>query len=91
MEKHVSITQVRDKIGDVVDEVQYRNSHYIILRHGKPAAAVVPLHVLENWKSGRERLFSLVAQMQDAAGDTDPDEVMRMVLDAQQAVRNGDK
>jgi prevent-host-death family protein len=87
MEKQLSITQVREALGDVVDEVQYQNSKYIILRHGRPAVAVVPLHVYDTWKSSRERLFNLIEQMQDAAGDNDPDEIMTLVLEAQQAVR----
>ena len=87
MEKQMTITQVRDAIGEVVDEVQYQTTRYIILRHGKPAAAIVPLHVYENWQSNRERLFSLIEQMQATAGDADPDEVMQLVLEAQQATR----
>jgi len=88
MEKQMTITQVRDAIGDVVDEVQHRNNRYIILRHGKPAAVIVPLHVYESWQSNRERLFSLIEQMRSAAGDTDPEEVMQLVLEAQQATHN---
>lgn len=84
----MSITQVRDAIGEVVDEVQHQNSRYIILRHGKPAAAIVPLHVYENWQTNRERLFDLIEQMRAAAGDVDPGEVMELVLEAQQATRN---
>ena len=88
MEKQMTITQVRDTIGDVVDEVQHRNNRYMILRHGKPVAVIVPLHVYESWQSNRERLFSLIEQMQAASGDSDPDEVMQLVLEVQQAVRN---
>lgn len=84
----MSITQVRDAIGEVVDEVQHQNSRYIILRHGKPAAAIVPLHMYENWQTNRERLFDLIEQMRAAAGDVDPGEVMELVLEAQQATRN---
>lgn len=87
MEKKMNITQVRDILGNLVDDVQYQNNKYIILRHGKPAVAVVPLHVYENWKSSRERLFELVEQMQESAGSNDPDEIMDLVLEAQQAVR----
>jgi len=87
MEKQMSITQVRDALGNLVDEVQYQNSKYIILRHGKPAVAVVPLHVYESWKSSRERLFGLIQQMQESSGANDPDEIMELVLEAQQAVR----
>lgn len=83
----MNITQVRDALGNLVDEVQYQNYKYIILRHGKPAVAVVPLHVYENWKLSRERLFGLIEQMQESSGGNDPDEIMALVLEAQQAVR----
>lgn len=85
----MNITQVRDALGNLVDEVQYRNSKYIILRHGKPAVAVVPLHVYETWKSNRERLFGLIEQMQESSGGNDPEEIMALVLEAQQATRAG--
>lgn len=88
MEKQMNITQVRDALGNLVDEVQYKNNKYIILRHGKPAVAVVPLHVYESWKSNRERLFGLIEQMQESSGDHDPDEIMNLVLEAQEAVRS---
>ena len=87
MEKQLNITQMREALGDVVDEVQFQDRKYVILRHGKPAAVVVPLHIYETWKSNRERLFSLIERMQDAAGDQDPDTIMELVLDAQRAVR----
>lgn len=87
VEKQMNITQVRDALGNIVDEVQYQNNKYIILRHGKPAVAVVPLHVYESWKSNRERLFGLIKQMQESSGKGDPDEIMALVLEAQQAVR----
>lgn len=87
MEKHINITQVRDALGNLVDEVQYQNNKYIILRHGKPAVAVVPLHVYESWKSNRERLFGLIEQMQESSGEGDPDEIMALVVEAQQAAR----
>lgn len=84
----MNITQMRDALGNLVDEVQYQNDKYIILRHGKPAVAIVPLHVYESWKSSRERLFRLIEQMQESSGDNDPEEIMALVLEAQQAVRS---
>lgn len=87
MEKKVNITQVRDSLGDLVDEVQYQNNKLVILRHGKPAVALVPLHVYENWKSSRQRLFELIEKAQNSSGDKDPDEAMELVLEAQRAIR----
>lgn len=89
MEKQMNITQVRESLGDVVDEVQYEGSRFIVMRHGKPAVAVVPMRIYEQWKTNRERLFTLIEQMQDAAGANDPDEIMALVLEVQQAARSG--
>ena len=88
MEKRITITQLRDSFAEVVDEVQYQNSRYLILRHGKPVAVIVPLHVYESWQSNRERLFGLIEQMRSAAGDADPDQIMQLVLEAQQTTRH---
>ncbi len=87
MEKTLGITEIRESLGAVVDDVQHQNHKYIISRHGKPAAAVVPLYVYDNWKRNRERLFELISQAQESSGDHDPDEIMALVLEAQQAVR----
>jgi prevent-host-death family protein len=87
VEKKMNITQVRDILGSLVDDVQYQNNKYVIIKHGKPAVAVVPLHIYENWKANRKRLFGLIEQMQEASGASDPDEIMDLVLEAQQAVR----
>jgi prevent-host-death family protein len=87
METMIGITEIRESLGSVVDDVQYQNRKYIISRHGKPAAAVVPLYVYDDWKRNRERLFELISQAQEASGDHDPDEIMALVLEAQQAVR----
>jgi len=88
VEKQMNITQVRDELGSLVDDVQYQGNKYVIVRHGKPAVAVVPLQVYESWKSSREQLFALIEQAQIASGANDPDEVMELVLEAQQAVRS---
>lgn len=87
VEKKMNITRVRDELGSLVDDVQYKNDKYVIIRHGKPAVAVVPLHVYESWKSSREQLFNLIEQSQAASGSGDPDEIMDLVLEAQEAVR----
>lgn len=87
MEKQIDITQLRGALGNLVDEVQTQNNKYIILRHGKPAAAIVPLHVYERWKTKRERLSGLIGHMQASSGSSDPDEIMALTLEAQQAVR----
>lgn len=87
MEKEVGVTKARDMLRTILDEVQYRGDKYVVSRHGEPAVAIVPLEVYENWKKQRQRLLELIQEVQAANEDADPDEVMRDVLKAQQAVR----
>jgi prevent-host-death family protein len=87
METLVGVTKAREKLSEIVESVQYQNDAYIISRHGRPAAAVVPIEIYESWKRQRKELFTLIKQFQEASGEADPDEVMQDVLEAQQAVR----
>jgi prevent-host-death family protein len=87
MEKELTSTQVRDRFSTILDEVQYQGGKYIVKRKGKPAAAIVPLHIYQNWKKNQERLFELISQAQEASGESDPEEMMALALEAQTAVR----
>ncbi len=87
MEKTINVTKARDEFRTIVDEVQYQGQNYVISRHGKPAVAIVPLTIYENWKSDRQNLINLIGEIRAAYVDIDPDEVMSDVLEAQQAVR----
>jgi len=61
------ITKAREEFSNIVEQVQYKGDSYIISRHGKPAAAVVPIEVYEGWKRQREELFDLIREMQQQA------------------------
>lgn len=87
METVLGVTEARAKLSEIVESVLYRRGTYLISRHGRLAAAVVPLDVYESWRQQRQELFDLIRQFQQASGDADPDEVMQDVLEAQQAVR----
>lgn len=91
MERKLGLTEARQNFSELVEGVQYRGDTYIINRHGKPAAAVVPLNVYENWKRQRTQFFDSVQKIQDANRDIDPDEVMRDIIEAQQAIRTANK
>jgi prevent-host-death family protein len=87
MEKIIGVTEARDQFRTLVEEVQYQGDKYVISRHGKPAVAIVPLHVYENWKQQRQRLVNLIEEVQAANPEANPDEVMQDVLEAQQVAR----
>ena len=88
VEKVINSSSLRSSLSPVLDGVQFNHDNYIIERKGKPAAAIVPLFVYEEWKRNQERFFEIVREIQQANQDADPDEVLEFVLEAQQAVRN---
>ena len=86
MERQMGITEAREKMAEIVEQVQYQGNSFIINRHGKPAAAVVPIEVYENWKQQRNELFDLIRQMQQRA-NLDPQEAERLAAEAVAAAR----
>ena len=88
MERILGVTKAREKFGEIIDHVQYQGDTFIINRHGRAAAAVVPVEVYENWKQQRRMFFDAIRKMQDDNKDIDPEEVWEDVLKAQQAVRS---
>lgn len=87
MEKIIGLTEARGKLSDIVNEVMYERATYIISKQGKLAVAVVPLDILERWRQDRARLFEVIEAVQAQNKDVDPDELMEIILDAQQEVR----
>lgn len=47
MKETISTLQVRQKLGDLLNRVELRHDEFIIERKGKPLAAMVPVHKLE--------------------------------------------
>jgi prevent-host-death family protein len=88
MERELGITKARETLSDMVERVQFQGDTFIISRHGKPAAAVVPIEVYENWKRQRREFFDAVRRLQSTNEEVDPDQVMKDVLQAQQAIRS---
>jgi prevent-host-death family protein len=52
MEKR-SFADVKAHLSDVVDQAEHRGKKILILRHGKPAAAIVPVSALQQAKPPR--------------------------------------
>jgi prevent-host-death family protein len=88
MERKLGVTEAREKFRDIVDQVQYRGDTYVISKHGKPAAAVIPMEVYENWKKERQAFFNAVREIQSVNTDVDPEQVWQDVLSAQRDIRS---
>jgi prevent-host-death family protein len=86
MEKALGVTEARKKFSSIVEEVQYQGYIYLISRYGKPAAAVVPVEVYENWQRQREEFFDLIRNMQREA-DLSLEEADQVATEAVAAIR----
>ena len=87
MERRLGVTEARKELARIIDDVKYKGENYVIVRRGEPAAVLVPIDVYYQWKREREELFDVIREIQAANAGADPDQVMREVLEAQQAVR----
>ncbi len=90
MERELNVTKAREKFSDLVEGVQFQGDAYIISRHGKPAAAIVPIEVYESWKRERAAFFDLIRTAQGAA-DLDPETANLLASEAAMAARSGDR
>ncbi|MGH2374414.1 MAG: type II toxin-antitoxin system Phd/YefM family antitoxin [bacterium] len=55
MERRLSIQQAREQFSTLVQAAFYRGDRAIIERHGKPMAAIIPIHAYARWKKHREQ------------------------------------
>ena len=85
--KNINISNLRSDLTNILNEVQYNRDGVIVNRFGKPAVAIVPLFVYQKWEADWDQLFELFDQAQNNVPDDFTDEeVMDLVLEAQQAV-----
>jgi len=87
MERKIGVTEARKRLAHMIDAVRYEGENYIIVKHGQPAAAMVPVDVYYRWKRERQELFDTIRKIQKANADADPDQVVKEVLEAQRSVR----
>ncbi len=87
MERELGVTEARRNLSDIVDQVQHQGATYLLSRHGKLAAAVVPIEVYEAWQRQRQEFFDLVRTLQQSAGLSGED-AEQIAVEAVAAVRN---
>ena len=51
--RHVGVAEAKATFSALIEGVQHRGEHYVIERHGKPAAALVSVEELERLESDR--------------------------------------
>ncbi|MCB9137874.1 MAG: type II toxin-antitoxin system Phd/YefM family antitoxin [Caldilineaceae bacterium] len=85
----VGVTEARNNLGELLNTVRYRGDTVLLLKSGTPMAAIVPLELLEKLQQEREKLFSVVDEVQERNQGLgmDGDEVIRFVNEIVHEVR----
>ena len=87
MESQLGMTEARRDFSKLIERVQLQGDTFLILRHGKPVAALVPTQLYNNWKRQRIELFDTVREIQTEA-NLDPEEAARLATEAVAVVRS---
>lgn len=61
----MSAVEARKRLGSILDEVRLRGTTFVIERDGRPAAAVVPLSVLDKLDQEREASFRQIDELRE--------------------------
>lgn len=83
----VDTNNVRDKLGEMLDQANYRGDEFVIQRRGKPLAAIVPYSTYERFERQRKAAFRVFHEIWEANKDADPHEVAEAVDRAVAEVR----
>jgi antitoxin (DNA-binding transcriptional repressor) of toxin-antitoxin stability system len=82
MQQQISVTEARGKFGELVDTI-------VLMKCGKPAAAIVPFELLEHWQKASENLYSVIDEIQEHNRNLDmsDDKLLDFVNEAVHEVR----
>ena len=69
MLQQIGVTEARGKFGELVDLVRYRGDTVVLVKSGKPAAAIVPFEWLERYQAERAGAFAVVADVRSQNED----------------------
>lgn len=69
MINEVSAVNFRQNLGEMLNQVQYRNDSIVISKDGKPVAALVDAELFARIRRMRERFDALTGRIADAYAD----------------------
>ena len=85
MEKTIGAFEARRSFGRILQDVAAKGERVVVQRHGQPIAALVPIHIYEQWKKEREAFFDQIesvarrANLSSAEADELANEAVRDV------------
>jgi len=65
MIKTISAINVRQKLGQVMNEVALKNDEYIVERAGKSVVAIIPKERYQSMKKKRDEFFRMVDEIRE--------------------------
>jgi prevent-host-death family protein len=72
--KEVTAVNFRQNLGEMLNQVQYRNESILINKDGKPVAALVDAELFARIRRMRERFEALSNRIAKAYGEVPPEE-----------------
>ena len=88
MQKTISTIQLREKLGEILDQIYYRGDKFIIERKGKSLAVIIPFEEYQKGREYRERSFAVYQKMWEANKEYSAEEVEKDVAEALKEVRS---
>ncbi len=78
---------VRQNLGELLNEIQYRGDSVVITKSGKPVAALIDIALFERLRTLDEEYARLRGKLTQAFSSLPPDQGMALIDEAIQAVR----
>jgi prevent-host-death family protein len=91
MGKIVTIEDARKKLGDLVDGARLRGDQYIISKKGKPAAALVPLEIVQRQEESKKFLLRLIEEVHEKNKGKKTEEIESIIDEAVKWARSKSK
>jgi prevent-host-death family protein len=89
MVTEVNAVQFRQNLGEMLNQVQYRNDSIVVNKDGKPVAALVGADLFARIRSLRDRFDQLSGRVADAYADVPSEEGTAEINEAVARERRG--
>lgn len=87
MYKQVTAIKARQNLGELLEEVYYKNDHFLITRRKKAMAVVIPVAEYESFLKQRQEDFAVLDEIRALQKRRKPAVVEREVAEALRRVR----
>lgn len=87
MIREAPAVKVRQNLGELLNEVQYKRDSVVILKDGKPVAALIDMDLFERIRAMEARFTELTNRFQAAFAGLSDDEVDSLVDEAVEHAR----